>query len=169
MSTLQSSGRGGAGNIVDASKAPKPQPSDLQTPTLKTSVVTTGRGGTGNFASGLDDDEKRRRQDVEPVVRREAQNATHIGRGGTGNVARPVTAGLSEEEAAALAKTLSTASDKGAALDDKTLTKTKTPSPPADADADEALQKQRTTDSANAPAQAPGLLEKGLNLLFRKK
>ncbi len=66
MSGLQSSGRGGAGNIVDSSKTQPIQPQDLQTPTLKTSMVTTGRGGTGNFAVGLDADEKRRRQDVVP-------------------------------------------------------------------------------------------------------
>jgi hypothetical protein len=64
----QSSGRGGAGNIVDSSKTQQLQPEDLQTPTLKTSMVTTGRGGTGNFAVGLDAEEKRRRQDVVPYV-----------------------------------------------------------------------------------------------------
>ncbi len=63
---LQSSGRGGAGNIVDASKSPKLQPEDLQTPTLKTSVVTTGRGGSGNMAKNTDPAETRARQDVEP-------------------------------------------------------------------------------------------------------
>jgi hypothetical protein len=67
-SQFQSSGRGGAGNIVDSSKTEKLQPEDLKTPTLKTSMVTTGRGGTGNFASGLDAEEKRRRQDVEPYA-----------------------------------------------------------------------------------------------------
>ncbi|KAH6634440.1 hypothetical protein B0J18DRAFT_19838 [Chaetomium sp. MPI-SDFR-AT-0129] len=87
-SHLQSSGRGGAGNIVDASKTPPLQPADLKTPTLKTSMVTTGRGGTGNFAANLDADEKRRRQDVEPVVRRQSHGAQHIGRGGTGNVVK---------------------------------------------------------------------------------
>ncbi|KAL2154801.1 hypothetical protein VTH82DRAFT_3477 [Thermothelomyces myriococcoides] len=87
-SNLQSSGRGGAGNIVDSSKSPQLKPEDLQTPTLKTSMVTTGRGGTGNFAVGLDAEEKRRRQDVEPVVRRGSHGAMHIGRGGTGNVVK---------------------------------------------------------------------------------
>lgn len=67
-SNRQSSGRGGAGNIVDSSKRPQLQPEDLQTPTLKTAMVTTGRGGTGNMAAGLDAEEKRRRQDVEPYV-----------------------------------------------------------------------------------------------------
>ncbi|KAJ9164606.1 hypothetical protein NKR19_g1271 [Coniochaeta hoffmannii] len=83
---LQSSGRGGAGNIVDASKSPKLQPEDLQTPTLKTSVVTTGRGGSGNMAKNTDPAETRARQDVEPVTRRPSHGATHVGRGGTGNV-----------------------------------------------------------------------------------
>jgi hypothetical protein len=66
-SNLLSSGRGGAGNIVDSSKTSQIQPKDLQTPTLKTNaMVTTGRGGTGNMAANLDAEEKRRRQDVEP-------------------------------------------------------------------------------------------------------
>lgn len=83
---LKSSGRGGAGNIVDSSKSPRIQPEDLQTPTLKTAMVTTGRGGTGNMAKNSDPVETRRRQDVEPVIRRDSFGATHIGRGGTGNV-----------------------------------------------------------------------------------
>ncbi|KAL0475727.1 hypothetical protein QR685DRAFT_57803 [Neurospora intermedia] len=83
---MQSSGRGGAGNIVDSSKSPRIQPEDLQTPTLKTAMVTTGRGGNGNMAKNSDPVETRRRQDVEPVVRRDSFGATHIGRGGTGNV-----------------------------------------------------------------------------------
>ncbi|CCC06432.1 hypothetical protein SMACR_04823 [Sordaria macrospora] len=83
---FQSSGRGGAGNIVDSSKSPRIQPEDLQTPTLKTAMVTTGRGGTGNMAKNSDPVETRKRQDVEPVVRRDSFGATHIGRGGTGNV-----------------------------------------------------------------------------------
>ncbi|KAK3694994.1 hypothetical protein B0T22DRAFT_477696 [Podospora appendiculata] len=86
MAHLKSSGRGGAGNIVDSSMSPKMMPQDLKTPTLKTSVVTTGRGGTGNMAKNSDPIETRLRQDVEPVVRRSSQGATHIGRGGTGNV-----------------------------------------------------------------------------------
>ena len=63
---LHSSGRGGAGNIVDSTRSPKLQPEDLQTPTLKTSVVTTGRGGTGNMAKNKDPVETRLRQDVAP-------------------------------------------------------------------------------------------------------
>lgn len=88
-SNLQSSGRGGAGNIVDSTKSPKLQPKDLETPTLKTSVVTTGRGGTGNMAKNKDPIETRMRQDVIPVARRDSAGATHIGRGGTGNVFNP--------------------------------------------------------------------------------
>ncbi|RKU42650.1 hypothetical protein DL546_002176 [Coniochaeta pulveracea] len=83
---LQSSGRGGAGNIVDSSLSPKLQAKDLETPTLKTSMVTTGRGGSGNMAKNTDPVETRARQDVEPVTRRPSHGATHIGRGGNGNV-----------------------------------------------------------------------------------
>ncbi len=50
---LQSSGRGGAGNIIDSTKSPRSS-KDLETPTLKTSVETTGRGGTGNMAKNTD-------------------------------------------------------------------------------------------------------------------
>jgi len=61
-----SSGRGGAGNIVDSTRSPPLKPGDLQTPTLKTAVVTTGRGGSGNMAENSDPAETRKRQDVEP-------------------------------------------------------------------------------------------------------
>ncbi|KAJ4394588.1 hypothetical protein N0V93_003807 [Gnomoniopsis smithogilvyi] len=81
-----SSGRGGAGNMVDSTKSPKLQPQDLQTPTLKTPMVTTGRGGSGNMAKNVDPIETRARQDVQPVARRESQGAQHSGRGGAGNV-----------------------------------------------------------------------------------
>lgn len=62
---LASHGRGGAGNMADTSKSPKITPKDLETPTLKTSVVTTGRGGSGNMAKNADPYETRLRQDVE--------------------------------------------------------------------------------------------------------
>lgn len=70
--------------MVDSTKSPKIQPSDLQTPTLKTGLVTTGRGvskpcsplreqlligplqGAGNMAANTDPVETRARQDVEP-------------------------------------------------------------------------------------------------------
>ncbi|KAL2165145.1 hypothetical protein VTH06DRAFT_441 [Thermothelomyces fergusii] len=121
-SHLQSSGRGGAGNIVDSSKSPQLKPEDLQTPTLKTSMVTTGRGGTGNFAAGLDAEEKRRRQDVEPVVRRDSHGAMHIGRGGTGNVVK--TGGA--EDGAPLARMKSPAPPAADNKDDKDKTATTT-------------------------------------------
>jgi len=52
--------------MVDAANSPKIQPADLQTPTLKSQVVTTGRGGTGNMAKNTDPAETRARQDVGP-------------------------------------------------------------------------------------------------------
>lgn len=67
-SHFSSSGRGGAGNMVDSAKSPKIAPKDLETPTLKTPVVTTGRGGSGNMAKNTDPLETRLRQDVEPYV-----------------------------------------------------------------------------------------------------
>ncbi|KAI0841963.1 hypothetical protein F5Y06DRAFT_258716 [Hypoxylon sp. FL0890] len=85
---MTSTGRGGAGNIADSSKSPKIQPTDLETPTLKTSVITTGRGGSGNMAPNRDPVETRARQDVGPVERRPSQGATHVGRGGAANVAK---------------------------------------------------------------------------------
>lgn len=66
MSNLTSTGRGGAGNIAEAAKSPRIEPSDLETPTLKTSVVTTGRGGSGNMKPNVDPVETRARQDVAP-------------------------------------------------------------------------------------------------------
>ncbi|KUI61609.1 hypothetical protein VP1G_08798 [Cytospora mali] len=99
---LTSLGRGGAGNMVDSTKSPKLQAQDLVTPTLKTSMVTTGRsplkpfkrrhadsettsGGQGNMAKNVDPEETRARQDVGPVPRRGSQGAAHSGRGGAGN------------------------------------------------------------------------------------
>ena len=64
--SLASSGRGGAGNMVKPTDSPKILPTDLDTPTLKTSVVTTGRGGTGNMAKNTDAAETRALQDVKP-------------------------------------------------------------------------------------------------------
>jgi len=88
MSKLQSLGRGGAGNIADVSKSPQLMAQDLDTPTLKSSVVTPGRGGSGNMAKNVDAAETRALQDVEPVVRRPSHGA-HSGRGGAGNVLSP--------------------------------------------------------------------------------
>lgn len=66
MTSRTSTGRGGAGNIADVTKSPRLEASDLETPTLKTSVVTTGRGGSGNMAPNVDPVETRARQDVGP-------------------------------------------------------------------------------------------------------
>ncbi|CAP60463.1 uncharacterized protein PODANS_1_7590 [Podospora anserina S mat+] len=101
MSGLASSGRGGAGNMRDQSKTPTVQPEDLETPTLKGSnVVTTGRGGSGNMAANLDEEEKRRRQDVQPVARRPSHGAINTGRGGAGNVVNADKAGRPSSEEA---------------------------------------------------------------------
>lgn len=65
MSQFASHGRGGAGNMVDSTQSPKIKPTDLETPTLKTPIVTTGRGGSGNMARNDDPAETRWRQDVQ--------------------------------------------------------------------------------------------------------
>ncbi|KAI0482980.1 hypothetical protein GGR56DRAFT_670799 [Xylariaceae sp. FL0804] len=88
-SNLTSTGRGGAGNIADASKSPQVQPSDLETPHLKTPMVTTGRGGSGNMTPNRDPDETRARQDVGPIDRPASTGPTHVGRGGAANVSTP--------------------------------------------------------------------------------
>lgn len=54
--------------MVNASASPRINASDLETPTLKKPVVTTGRGGTGNMAPNKDAAETRLRQDVAPYV-----------------------------------------------------------------------------------------------------
>ncbi|KJZ71211.1 hypothetical protein HIM_09417 [Hirsutella minnesotensis 3608] len=87
-SQVSSHGRGGAGNMSGARQSPKLKPSDLETPTLKKPVVTTGRGGTGNMAKNDDPYETRLLQDVEAVPRRFSSGAQHAGRGGAGNVFR---------------------------------------------------------------------------------
>ena len=61
-----SHGRGGAGNMADASQNPPLTPDDLLTPTLKEVMVTTGRGGSGNMARNNNPNETRKLQDVEP-------------------------------------------------------------------------------------------------------
>ncbi|KAK1239537.1 hypothetical protein MKX07_000991 [Trichoderma sp. CBMAI-0711] len=81
-----SHGRGGAGNMADAAKSAKLNASDLETPVLKTPVVTTGRGGTGNMTRNDDPKETRLRQDVQAVPRRLSAGAQLGGRGGAGNV-----------------------------------------------------------------------------------
>jgi len=94
--------------MVDAKASPKILPKDLETPTLKTSVVTTGRGGTGNMAKNTDPVETRARQDVEPIARRASGGAAHVGRGGGGNVFKP---NSDEAEAAKKAQNASAIAD----------------------------------------------------------
>lgn len=50
--------------MKSATESPQLTPSDLETPTLKKPIVTTGRGGTGNMAKNTDPVETRLRQDV---------------------------------------------------------------------------------------------------------
>ncbi|EGS18758.1 uncharacterized protein CTHT_0053670 [Thermochaetoides thermophila DSM 1495] len=165
MSHMQSSGRGGAGNIVDSSKAPQIQPKDLETPTLKSEMVTTGRGGTGNMAANLDAEEKRRLQDVEPVVRRETQTA-HIGRGGTGNVVKAGADASDEITSAApgspnlLTKIKSNVLGGGDAKEEKK----ERSSGEGDAPETGAAHSRRKSESTGQ-----GLVEKGINRLFGKK
>jgi hypothetical protein len=64
-------------------------PVSLETPTLKTEVFTTGRGGSGNMAKNSDPETTRRAQDVVAHPRTETGNDTHVGRGGAANVFRP--------------------------------------------------------------------------------
>jgi len=82
-----SHGRGGAGNIGSAPGDHVPP--TLETPTLKSEVYTTGRGGSGNMAKNNDPEAARRAQDVVATPRRESTNSTHVGRGGAANVFRP--------------------------------------------------------------------------------
>ncbi|KAL9009576.1 MAG: hypothetical protein Q9180_009388 [Flavoplaca navasiana] len=77
-----SHGRGGAGNIGptvnDASK------NGLTTPTIKTSIYTTGRGGSGNMKHNdpRHPELARKSQDVVPPVKRKhIEERSHTGRG----------------------------------------------------------------------------------------
>ncbi|KAI0486257.1 hypothetical protein F4859DRAFT_511255 [Xylaria cf. heliscus] len=126
--SMTSTGRGGAGNIADATKSPRLDPADLETPTLKTAVVTTGRGGSGNMAPNLDPVETRARQDVGPVERRPSTGATHVGRGGAANIVK-----------AQLRDAKPNASDENAV---------------ADADTDKKPQPGRTRTSSGLAARA---------------
>lgn len=64
-------------------------PVTLETPTIKTDVYTTGRGGSGNMAKNTDPAEARRAQDVVGHPRRESNASQHVGRGGAANVFHP--------------------------------------------------------------------------------
>ncbi|KFZ14639.1 hypothetical protein V502_05980 [Pseudogymnoascus sp. VKM F-4520 (FW-2644)] len=79
-------GRGGAGNI-SAAPPPPVSPTDLETPTLKEEVYTTGRGGSGNMVANTGKAGARRAQDVVALPRRESEG-THVGRGGAANIVK---------------------------------------------------------------------------------
>ncbi|KAK8050635.1 hypothetical protein PG994_012365 [Apiospora phragmitis] len=81
-----STGRGGAGNISDASNSPKIQTKDLETPTLKHTVVTTGRGGSGNMRTNKDPARPGPSRTV--VERQKSDGIAHVGRGGAANVVK---------------------------------------------------------------------------------
>ncbi|KAK3715682.1 hypothetical protein LTR37_006907 [Vermiconidia calcicola] len=83
----QSHGRGGAGNINSKPVTTTVGADDLQTPTIKSTTYTTGRGGTGNMAVNTDPTEARMAQDVEAPVhhQNDPKGTYHWGRGGEGN------------------------------------------------------------------------------------
>ncbi|TVY26085.1 hypothetical protein LHYA1_G004284 [Lachnellula hyalina] len=82
-----SHGRGGAGNIGNADS--DLDPVTLETPTIKSQIYTTGRGGSGNMAKNDNPEEARRAQDVVGHPRRESTSSTHVGRGGAANIFKP--------------------------------------------------------------------------------
>jgi hypothetical protein len=86
---IRSHGRGGAGNF-NSKPGSSVDVQELQTPTIKTSTYTTGRGGSGNMAKYNPDDptEARLAQDVEAPAHhnKEMQGTYHWGRGGEGNM-----------------------------------------------------------------------------------
>ncbi|KAL5614889.1 hypothetical protein BROUX41_004968 [Berkeleyomyces rouxiae] len=87
MVLYASHGRGGVGNMADKRLSPPLTAADLSTPTVKTAVYSTGRGGSGNMARNIDPLETRMRQDVEEVPRRRLSGSVqHSGRGGAGNI-----------------------------------------------------------------------------------
>ncbi|KFY93998.1 hypothetical protein V498_04100 [Pseudogymnoascus sp. VKM F-4517 (FW-2822)] len=89
-------GRGGAGN-VSAAPPPPVAPSDLETPTLKEEVYTTGRGGSGNMVANTGKAGARRAQDVVALPRRDSEGTAHVGRGGAANIVKVPTRTGEEE------------------------------------------------------------------------
>ncbi|KAL8643571.1 MAG: hypothetical protein Q9210_007626 [Variospora velana] len=89
-----SHGRGGVGNIGPTVNA-SAKPAALVTPTLKSPIYTTGRGGSGNMKCNdpKHPEVARRSQDVivpPPAKRRmSGGGGGHTGRGGLANVFRP--------------------------------------------------------------------------------
>lgn len=83
-------GRGGAGNVI--TKAEKvPSVKTETTPTLKSKMYTTGRGGTGNMAKNDPEhpEEARRAQDVDIPGLTLPEGSHHTGRGGAANKYTP--------------------------------------------------------------------------------
>ncbi|KAI4195211.1 MAG: hypothetical protein LQ350_007333 [Teloschistes chrysophthalmus] len=84
-----SHGRGGVGNIGPTTNDAR---NNLVTPTIKQSVYTTGRGGSGNMKKNDPNHPEvaRKSQDVAPMPRRNSRGEiVHTGRGGVANVIRP--------------------------------------------------------------------------------
>ncbi|TPX14181.1 uncharacterized protein E0L32_000575 [Thyridium curvatum] len=156
---MASSGRGGAGNMVDSTKSPKLQPKDLETPTLKTSVVTTGRGGTGNMARNTDPAETRARQDVGPVTRRDSHGATLVGRGGGGNVFKP-----EDAEAARRAR-----DESAVAVDTEDLRRVATGERMRESGKGKEKEAERERDGRAAADGHGGLAQKGRDWLMGKR
>ncbi|KAI5307042.1 hypothetical protein KEM55_008427 [Ascosphaera atra] len=104
-------GRGGAGNIAAAKNMERPQSKDLETPTIKADVYTTGRGGSGNMVANNDPKIARIRQDVEapPSLTngKEGDRKILLGRGGAANLYSPPQA---DEESNTLQKSATNAS-----------------------------------------------------------
>ncbi|KAK5173567.1 uncharacterized protein LTR77_002248 [Saxophila tyrrhenica] len=96
LSKTATHGRGGAGNISN-----KPMnavgANDLETPTIKSQLYTTGRGGSGNMAANVSPEEARKAQDIDTPAhhKNEPKGTYHWGRGGEGNM---MTVGQKEGE-----------------------------------------------------------------------
>ncbi|KAL9576548.1 MAG: hypothetical protein Q9212_007007 [Teloschistes hypoglaucus] len=78
-----------SGNIGPTTNDAK---NNLVTPTIKQSVYTTGRGGSGNMKKNdpKHPEVARKSQDVAPMPRRNSRGEiVHTGRGGVANVIRP--------------------------------------------------------------------------------
>ncbi|KAF2842870.1 hypothetical protein M501DRAFT_993639 [Patellaria atrata CBS 101060] len=86
-----SHGRGGAGNIGKERRESFTKPEDLVTPTIKSDIYTTGRGGSGNMSKNdpAHPELARAAQDVDAPAHREPESTFHIGRGGAANIVKP--------------------------------------------------------------------------------
>ncbi|KAK2740440.1 hypothetical protein FQN55_008896 [Onygenales sp. PD_40] len=87
-----------AANPDPHSHPPPPTPDDLSTPTIKSDIYTTGRGGSGNMVTNDDPQIARRAQDVDvpPALVRDVQmggegRRMFVGRGGAANMYDPET------------------------------------------------------------------------------